>query len=621
MAKFKENTIVKICIVLVFSVIFTTAAFAGGLAIAMGQAGLYDKSYEELQTAMLSSECYSKAADIQGNVNVTETKNKKKNEKNKLKIDVSEIDDDGYDFVVEYDGKVIYEDTEKDAEYISSAVVDVWVGTDNQSSTVLVKCYMKNAGNAQIFSWQKDIKSAYDNRNLFIIIAAIGMLISIILFALMMMGAGRREEDEEIHVRGIDKLPHDIYFILASGAICGMIASGIEIMGEDLKVGIIASYFMGIACMLIFSAFTMSAAVQLKKKQLLKKTVCGRIILAIIKGVKAGAVSIPLVWKTVAGAIILAVFNLILVAVAASGGGGIAVAFSVLTGILLVACVWYLSIGLNKLKKGAENIAAGNAEYRVDTAKMLPSMKQHGENINSINEAVTRAVDEQMKSERFKTELITNVSHDIKTPLTSIINYTDLLIAEDIDNETAREYIGIIAKHAARLKKLTVDVVDASKASTGNVKVKLAKISIGMMAEQVFGEYREKIEEKGLRPILSISEENIEVMADGNHMGRVLDNVLSNICKYAQEGTRVYMDVFRKNDRAFVVFKNISSQELNITPDELMERFVRGDESRNSEGSGLGLNIASSLMRLQGGDFNISIDGDLFKTEISMPIA
>lgn len=613
MAKLKENTIAKVCLVCAFSLIFTTAAFAGGLAAAFGQAGLYSSPFEDFQRDILISEAYTQEADFSSNAKITK--------KGELAFN-HETEHEGYDFKVKYMGEIIYDETDKNEDYIVINSNPFWIEHPDKQDFddyMEVTVCMKNNGTSKIASWQKNLKRVYDNKYVFIVVSAIGIIISVILFVLMMIGAGRREEDDEIHVRKIDRMPHDLYFLLAGSAITGLIALGVKVLAVDLETGILVSYLLGIICMFIFSAFAMSAAVQCKKNQMLKRTIIGRIILGVFRGLKKALYMLPVVWKVVGAAVILAVINLVIIA----GGihSEIPVVWAVFSGIFFVAAVWYLSMGFNKLKKAGDNVAAGNTDYRVDTAKMLPSMKQHGENINSINEAVTRAVDEQMKSERFKTELITNVSHDIKTPLTSIINYTDLLMAEDIDNETAREYIGIIAKHAARLKKLTVDVVDASKASTGNIKVDLVKFSIGMMAEQVVGEYREKLEERGLKPVLNIPEEELEVMADGNHMGRVLDNVLSNICKYAQEGTRVYMDIFEKDGKAYVVFKNISSQELNISPDELMERFVRGDESRNSEGSGLGLNIAGSLMRLQGGDFNISIDGDLFKTEISMPIA
>ena len=247
---------------------------------------------------------------------------------------------------------------------------------------------------------------------------------------------------------------------------------------------------------------------------------------------------------------------------------------------------------------------------------MYGPFKKHADNLNSINQAIDAEVAERMKSERFKTELITNVSHDIKTPLTSIISYTDLLAAEDLDNENAAEYIEIIAKNAARLKKLTSDIVEASKASTGNLKVTLSDCNMGVILNQALGEYDEKMRDLGLTPIVSIPEDDITVLADGEHTWRIIDNIMNNICKYAQPDTRVYMDAYEEGDRAFISFKNISARQLNISAEELMERFVRGDASRNTEGSGLGLSIARNLAALQGGSLDLSIDGDLFKVTV-----
>ena len=221
-----------------------------------------------------------------------------------------------------------------------------------------------------------------------------------------------------------------------------------------------------------------------------------------------------------------------------------------------------------------------------------------------------------MKSERFKTELITNVSHDIKTPLTSIISYTDLLAAEDLDNEKAAEYIEIISRNAARLKKLTSDIVEASKASTGNLKVTLSDCNMGVILNQALGEYDEKMRNLGLNPIITVPEDDITILADGEHTWRIIDNIMNNICKYAQPDTRVYIDACEEGDMAFMSFKNISAGQLNISADELMERFVRGDASRNTEGSGLGLSIAQNLAALQGGSLDLSIDGDLFKVTV-----
>jgi signal transduction histidine kinase len=218
-----------------------------------------------------------------------------------------------------------------------------------------------------------------------------------------------------------------------------------------------------------------------------------------------------------------------------------------------------------------------------------------------------------MKSERFKTELITNVSHDIKTPLTSIINYVDLLGKEPLDNPTAQEYLEILNHQSARLKKLIEDLIEASKASTGNLPVHPELCDATVMLTQVVGEFKERAEANSLDIVVDSPEPPINIMADGRHLWRVIDNLMSNICKYALPGTRVYIDLERRDGMVVMTFRNISRDRLNISSDELMARFVRGDSSRNTEGNGLGLSIARSLTELMEGDLEIRIDGDLFK--------
>ena len=229
---------------------------------------------------------------------------------------------------------------------------------------------------------------------------------------------------------------------------------------------------------------------------------------------------------------------------------------------------------------------------------------------------MTRAVDERMKSERLKTELITNVSHDIKTPLTSIINYVDLISKEDTDNEKIKEYTDVLSRQSERLKKLIEDLVEASKASTGNVDVSLAPCDVSVLISQSVGEYGEKLENAQLELLISKPEQPLMIMADGRLLWRVFDNLMNNVCKYAMPGTRVYMTLELSGGEAVVSIKNISKYPLNIKAEELMERFVRGDSSRSTEGSGLGLSIAGSLTSLMGGKFSVEVDGDLFKATL-----
>lgn len=230
---------------------------------------------------------------------------------------------------------------------------------------------------------------------------------------------------------------------------------------------------------------------------------------------------------------------------------------------------------------------------------------------------MSRAVDERMKSERLKTELITNVSHDIKTPLTSIINYVDLLSKEELHNDKAAEYLEVLDRQSSKLKKLIEDLVEASKASSGNLAVDSQQLETGVFVTQTVGEFEEKLSLAGLELIVSKPKEAVYIMADGRHLWRVIDNLMNNICKYAQTGSRVYVNLEATAQSVRITFRNISKYPLNISGEELTERFVRGDRSRNTEGHGLGLSIAQSLMNLIGGDMNIVVDGDLFKVVLA----
>ena len=251
---------------------------------------------------------------------------------------------------------------------------------------------------------------------------------------------------------------------------------------------------------------------------------------------------------------------------------------------------------------------------------MYWEFKHHAENLNSIGDGMAAAVEQRMKSERLKTELITNVSHDIKTPLTSIINYVDLLERPHTPEEGA-EYLEVLERQSKRLKKLTEDLVEASKASTGNMSVTLAPTSTLEIINQSLAEYGQRMEAGKLSVLINVPEPAPAVRADGRLLWRVMDNLFNNVVKYAMPETRVYVDVRTSEGNAVISVKNISRAALNVSAGELMERFVRGDASRSTEGSGLGLSIAKSLTELQHGQFSISTDGDLFKAEVTLPLA
>ena len=287
-----------------------------------------------------------------------------------------------------------------------------------------------------------------------------------------------------------------------------------------------------------------------------------------------------------------------------------------LVNIFAFIVIYKVMMGVKEIETAEQKIIAGNLDYKLNTAGYKGDLKILAEGLNEIGTGLENAVNGRMKSERFKTELITNVSHDIKTPLTSIINYTDLLKKENIETEPVKGYIEVLDRQSERLKKLITDLLEASKASSGNIKLDIAEVDAGLMLEQVYGEYQKKFEEAGLTGIVTKPSETVFIKADANHLFRVFDNILGNVVKYAQPGTRVYIDLTQNDETITISFKNISKEKLNITGEELMERFVRGDRSRNTEGSGLGLSIAKSLANLMGGKLEIVIDGDLFKVEV-----
>lgn len=281
--------------------------------------------------------------------------------------------------------------------------------------------------------------------------------------------------------------------------------------------------------------------------------------------------------------------------------------------LVLVLIFGYSYLMFRKLQLASKSLGEGDLSHHVDTKYFLWEFKDMGESLNSIAKGMEVAVNEKLKSERMKTELISNVSHDIKTPLTSIVNYADLISKEETDNEKIHEYSAVLLRQSERLKRLTEDLVHASKVSSGNVEVQLTLCDIGVLLNQAIGEYEEKLAQSKLELVLKQPKEITSITVDGRHMWRVFDNLLNNICKYAQEGTRVYIEVKEAERKVQIIFKNISKYELNITEEELMERFVRGDKSRHSEGNGLGLSIARSLVEVQGGSMKLAIDGDLFK--------
>jgi signal transduction histidine kinase len=358
-------------------------------------------------------------------------------------------------------------------------------------------------------------------------------------------------------------------------------------------------------------------AVRLKTGQWWKRTLIYVVLRAVGRALRYGG---RLLWKGILGiptipATMIVFFGICIVELAGILTWCQAEFFVLwlLVKLIEIPAVVYLALVCKKLLAASEAMANGEEGYVVDTAHMIGQLREHGENLNRLSQGISKAVAARMRSERLKTELITNVSHDIKTPLTSIINYADLISAEETDNPRITEYSQVLLRQSERLKKLLEDLLEASKATTGNLEVDLKPCEVGVLLTQAVGEYQKRMEERHLELRTSQPEEPVRVMADGRHLWRVFDNLLNNICKYAQENSRVYVSVEMREKKVHIIFRNMSKYALDITGEELEERFVRGDRSRHMEGNGLGLSIAKSLTELLNGSMTIVTDGDLFK--------
>lgn len=449
--------------------------------------------------------------------------------------------------------------------------------------------------------------------------ALVTMFVSFIIgaaaFVFLMCAAGHRNGTDEIVTTVWDHLWLDVF---AVGAVLAEVfvfyVAAIFLINVDvaylpfiLFVTAVATLCMGWLLLL----FLLSFSVRVKLGKWWRHTLCYQLFRKIGQFAWMIWENIGFLWKVILVMLVLAFFEGI--GVLMFFNSDIALLLWLLEKLVLYPLVLWYCVQLNQLKNGTEKIAGGEPGYQISTKRMTGIFKEQGEQINHISDGMTHAIEERMKSERFKTELITNVSHDIKTPLTSIINYVDLLEKEDLHNETAQEYLEVLERQSSRLKKLIEDLIEASKASTGNLPVHLERLEAGIFMTQTVGEFEEKTKAAGLDLVIEKPETPVYIMADSRHFWRVIDNLMNNICKYAQSGTRVYINLEVKEAQVSITFRNTSKYPLNISSDELMERFVRGDASRNTEGSGLGLSIANSLMDLMGGTFRLYVDGDLFK--------
>lgn len=454
------------------------------------------------------------------------------------------------------------------------------------------------------------------------VIFVMSIILTLVLGTFLVAAAGYGKKSDEPYVSEFNRVSYDIILLAVAAVAMGVFA--VNPYMDFVSIIVIAVWLA-----LVFPVLLLTTCSRIKTKTLVSSMACVKITTFLWREVvkrlfrwikklgKNTGKLIKTLWNSIGiygkylGVFAAVAFLEAIVCMSGEPEFVLAILFIeklVFGAILVIAC-----INLSKLKKAGNEIAKGQLDFEVDTKGMLEEFRAHGENLNSIRNGMANAVEESLKSERMKTELITNVSHDIKTPLTSIINYVDLLEKEKLDNEKAGEYIEVLDRQSARLKKLIQDLIDASKASTGNIDVKLEKTDVNVVINQALGEFQDKLAARDIKTIIKSDKEEYFVIADGRHLWRVMENLINNIVKYALEGSRVYIDVKEQGKYISVTFKNISQEELNISGDELMERFVRGDSSRNTEGSGLGLSIARSLMELQKGKMEIIVDGDLFK--------
>lgn len=436
-------------------------------------------------------------------------------------------------------------------------------------------------------------------------------LLALVFFALLIWGAGRRKGSPEAYKGFFTGIPFDI-FTVGAGAAYLMSVMAVSAVIHPWNIQL-AMYVL--LLLIIGSLWVLEIAIRHKMGGVWRTTLIARVWHVLAVSVEG----LPLVPYAALVLVIICLIEAIAMAFFLTNISFLYVLFWLVEKAVLVPAVLYLAVGFHQLQAAAADMADGHLDRPVDTSRLAGPLKQHGENLAAIAASTDVAVQQRLKSELFKTTLITNVSHDIKTPLTSIISYTDLICQEKTENPNIADYAQVLHRQAERLKKLLEDLMQASKVATGNLDSHPAPCQIGVLLEQAGGEYEQKLAENDLELVMQKPDHPITVMADGQHLWRIFDNLMNNICKYAQPNTRVYLNLEDVEEQAVITFRNISRNALNVNPEQLLERFSRGDSSRTTEGSGLGLSIAQSLTEMQGGKMNLVCDGDLFKIILSFP--
>lgn len=503
------------------------------------------------------------------------------------------------------DDKLLY-DTQELYVYHLSASTGLTAIQVAITATLLEKSGQAPSYSYLVCSW------LLTHTGLTIFLTALCGLLTLFCFCFSMASAGHWQNHEGIHLTWLDKIPADVWLLALLSAF---------FIGWDtfyLEWGRVIFCAALIPVMLLFLCVF---AAQCKAGTVIRGSLTARVLRLlwrILRGtalwLRRIATGIPLVWKTALVTAALAFLEFILYVSPSRDP------LFLVVKVLEILAVLAIALNLRTLEKNGEQLSEGDLSTPVDTKRLFGAFRRYGQAMNRLQSGMESAVQEQMRAERMKTELITNVSHDIKTPLTSIVNYVDLLKKEDIPSPAAWEYITVLDRQSKRLKKLTEDLVEASKASSGALPVDLQPTDVSVLFSQITGEYQDRLADCHLTLVTQPPAGQPVVLADSKLLSRVMDNLVSNICKYAMPETRVYVSGVTADGQMTMSFKNVSRAELNISPDELMERFVRGDTSRHTEGSGLGLSIARSLVQLMGGTFRLSIDADLFRADVTLPL-
>ena len=526
---------------------------------------------------------------------------------------------------------------------------DVYYYSENEVTVVLMEDLPIQDAYREAYN---QTKTFYDYRYIAVLAGVVSLILCLLCMVLLFCRIGYVPGKEGVQENWFSKIPFDVVTLAAGLVICfGFMLLWENFVNDTFSMGIVA-----VLCVVTAYLWTLNLAHRIKLENVFGNTLLAKFFRLLGRLFR----NIPLIWKAV---LIIAGIAIVEICVFFLGYAfgeleEALVLFALAWGfrmIILCPVTLYIVLMMKLLFKGGKELASGNTEYRVNPGPLFGEYRKHAENLNNLSDGINKAVEERMKSERMKTELITNVSHDIKTPLTSIINYSDLIGREaesmytpDAEEnghvQNIKEYAGVLHNQSGKLKRLMEDLIEVSKANSGNLEVSLETLELGTMLEQVAGEYEGRLESQNLELIINKPDGDVFVTADRGKLWRIMDNLMQNIYKYAHPGTRVYVGMQENgaaraagatapvgstvagvaatgNCMAEVVFKNTSHEPLNLSPEELTERFTRGDSSRHKEGNGLGLAIAKAMAELQSGELRIEVDGDLFKVTVTLPLA